>query len=275
MSRIMKKFIIAAFAMVFAFTSCVKDEVYPFPAISNISNTIAYNELEDVTVNATVTAFVTVDEVNLVYKVGGGAAQTVKMTGAANVYSGVIPAQAMGTVVTYNVVAKTKGGTTTSNEVSYTVGVIPIDFTPLKLNEINGNDKFIEIINTGSKAINIKGIKIFKDTKDVWTGPNRELPAGAYLLLYSEDVVVPGGKHEGYDPELVFTSGLSAKKAVRVQLTDPVKKDLDDFNLVTVAKTAPASYSRVPDGTGKWYYTSATPGAKNTNDTSDPVTGLQ
>ena len=270
----MKKIFLAAFAALFAFSSCVKDEMYPYPSIADISNTIAYDETEDVTVTALVTAFVDIQEVNLFYKTGSSAAQKVKMTASGNTYTGVIPAMPMGTEVTYYIEAATSGGTTTSAEGKYTVGVIPIDFTPLKLNELNGNDKFIEIINTGSFPINIKGIKIFKDTKDVWTGPNRDLDAGAFLLLYSEDVVGSGGAHEGYDPELVFTSGLSAKKAVRVQLTDPVKKDLDDFNLVTVSKTAPASYSCVPDGSGDWYFTAATPGAKNSTDKSDPVTGL-
>ncbi|MBR4802936.1 MAG: lamin tail domain-containing protein [Bacteroidales bacterium] len=270
----MKKIFIAAFAMLFALSSCVEDKLYPYPSIADISNTIAYNETDDVTVTATVTAFIDVQEVLLFFKAGGSAAQKVKMTGSGNTFTGVIPAQPMGTEVVYYIEASTSGGTTTSNEGKYTVGVIPIDFTPLKVNELNGNDKFIEIINTGSAAINVKGIKILKDTKDVWTGPNRELPAGGFLLLYSEDVVVSGGAHEGYDPELVFSSGLSAKKAVRVQLNDPVGNPLDDFNLVTVSKTAPASYSRVPDGTGNWFYTPGTPGAKNSTDNSDPVTGL-
>ena len=74
--------------------------------------------------------------------------------------------------------------------------------------------------------------------------------------------------------ESYATEALSAKKAVRVELKDPVGNGLDDFNLVTVAKTAPASYSRVPDGSGNWFYTPATPGAKNSTDNSDPVTGL-
>jgi len=270
----MKKFFIAAFAMLFAFSSCVKDELYPIPTISELSNTIAYDETEDVTVTALVSALVPVNEVNLFYKAGSSSVAKVKMEGLGEYFKGVIPAQPMGTEVTYYVEATTDGGTATSKEGSYTVGVIPIDFTPLKLNELNGNDKFIEIVNTGKEAINIKGIKIYKDTKDVWTGPNRELAPGAFLLLYSEDVVVAGGPQEGYDPELVFGSGLSAKKAVRVQLNDPVGNPLDDFNLVTVAKTAPASYSRVPDGSGNWFYTPATPGAKNSTDKSDPVTGL-
>ena len=270
----MKKLFIAAFAMLFAFSSCVEDKLYPIPTVSELSNTIAYDETESVTVTALVSALVPVTEVNLFYKAGGAAVAKVKMEGLGESFKGVIPAQPMGTEVKYYVEASTDGGSVTSKEASYTVGVIPIDFTPLKLNELNGNDKFIEIINTGSAPINIKGIKILKDTKDVWTGPNRDLAPGAFLLLYSEDVVVSGGAQEGYDSELVFASGLSAKKAVRVQLNDPVGKALDDFNLVTVSKTAPASYSRVPDGSGKWFYTPATPGAKNSTDNSDPVTGL-
>lgn len=270
----MKKIFIAAFAMLFALSSCVEDKLYPIPTVTELSNTIAYDETEDVTVTAIVSALVPVTEVNLFYKAGSAAAAKVKMEGLGESFTGIIPAQPMGTEVKYYVEAATDGGTATSKEASYTVGVIPIDFTPLKLNELNGNDKFIEIINTGSEAINIKGIKVYKDTKDVWTGPNRDLAPGAFLLLYSEDVVVAGGPQEGYDSELVFGSGLSAKKAVRVQLSDPVGNSLDDFNLVTVSKTAPASYSRVPDGSGTWCFTPATPGAKNSTDNSDPVTGL-
>ena len=270
----MKKIFIAAFAMLFVFSSCVKDKVYSVPTITGVTNTIAYDETEDVTVTAIVSALVPVSEVNLIYKAGSSAAATVKMEGLGESFKGIIPAQPMGTEVVYYIEAFTDGGNAISKEASYTVGVIPIDFTVLKLNELNGNDKFIEIVNTGRENVNLKGLKILKDTKDVWTGPNRELAAGAFLLLYSEDVVVSGGAQEGYDPELVFTSGLSAKKAVRVELNDPVGNNLDDFNLVTVSKTAPASYSRVPDGTGNWFFTPATPGVKNSTDNSDPVTGL-
>ena len=271
----MKKFFIAAAALLIAFTSCVKDEMYPYAAVSNVANTIAYDENEAVTVTATVSAFVDIEEVNLVYTAGNTAAKTVKMTGSKGVYTGTIPAQAMGTAVNYHVDATTSAGTVSSAEGSYTVGVIPIDFTPLKLNELNGNDKFIEILNTGKEAINIKGIKILKDTKDVWTGPDRELAAGGYLLLYSEDVVIEGGAQQGYDADLVFTSGLSSKKAVRVQLTDPVGNSLDDFNLVNFVKKCDASYSRVPDGSGTWCHTASTPGATNANDSSTPVEGLE
>lgn len=270
----MKK-ILFSLAAFLCLTACVEDGMYPYAAVSNLANTIAYDETEAVTVTATATAFVDITEVNIIYKAGSAAEKSVKMTGSGSTYTGVIPAQPMNTEVKYRVEATTEAGTVASNTVSYTVGVIPIDFSPLKLNELNGNDKFIEIINTGKDAINLKGLHVLKDTKDVWTGPDRELAGGAVLLLYSEDVVIAGGAKEGYDEALVFTSGLSAKKAVRVELVDPKGGSLDDFNLVTCVKPAAASYSRVPDGTGKWCHTAATPDAKNATDNSDPVEGLQ
>lgn len=269
----MKK-ILFAVATLLALSACVKDAMYPNPTVSNISNTVAYYDTDDVTVTATVSAFVDITKVNLVYNIGSAAAKEVAMTAAGNTYTGTIPAAAMGTEVKYYIEAFTDGGSAKSAVGSYKVGEVPVDYTKLKLNELNGNDKFIEIINTGSDPVTLLGVKVFKDTKDVWTGPARILNPGEFLLLYSEDVVVEGGAQEGYDAELVFASGLSAKKAVRVQLQDPKGNDVDDFNLVTVAKTAPASYSRVPDGTGAWCFTDATPGANNATDSSDPVTGF-
>ena len=61
----------------------------------------------------------------------------------------------------------------------------------------------------------------------------------------------------------------------KVELFDPKGGSLDCFNLVNFVKKASASYSRVPDGTGAWYFTSATPAAKNANETADKVEGLE
>lgn len=271
----MKKFIIASVAAVMALTACVKDGMYPLAAISDLSNTVAYYETDDVTVTATVTSFVDITGVNLIYTTGSAAAKTVAMKASGKTYSGTIPAAPLGTEVKFHVEATTEGGTVSSSTVTYKVGEVPIDYTKLKLNELNGNDKFIELYNAGTENITLKDVHVYKDSKDVWTGPARVLGPGEFVLLYSEDVVIAGGAQEGYDSELVFGSGLSAKKAVKVQLVDPKGNDIDVFNLVTLAKTAPASYSRVPDGSGTWCYTSATPGAKNATDNSDPVTGLE
>lgn len=147
------------------------------------------------------------------------------------------------------------------------------DCAPLRLNELNGNDKFIEIINTGSEAVNLAGVTLVGEADAaIWSGTARALAPGAVLLLYGEDVAAPGGPRENYDASLVFSGGLSARRAVRIRLKDQAGKVLDDFNLVTLLKPqAPASYSRVPDGTGAWYYTAATPGAPNATDTDGAV----
>ena len=148
----------------------------------------------------------------------------------------------------------------------------PVDYSGLALNELNGNDKFIELYNKGTEAIALKGVYIEKDGKNVWKAGDKTLAAGGYLLLYSEDVVTEHPEYEGSG--LVFSSGLSAKKEVRVQLFTPTGVSIDDFNLVNYTTPAPASYSRCPDGTGAWTYADATPGAANAQSTSY-VDGLE
>ena len=116
------------------------------------------------------------------------------MTLSGKKYTAVIPKQAMDAVVTYYVEAKTADAVTTSAVATYTVGVIPIDFTPLKLNELNGNDKFIEVYNSGTKDIDMKGVYIEKDGAVKWTAADGAvLKAGKFMLLYSSDVTVTGG----------------------------------------------------------------------------------
>ena len=263
----MKKLIIASVAILMALTACVKDGIYPYASISGLENTIAYDETEDVTVTVKASALLDITEINLVYTVNKGAEKTVAMTKDGKKYKAVIPAQAMDAVVTYYVEVKTADAVTTSAVATYTVGVIPIDFTPLKINEINGNDKFIEIVNTGKDDIDMKGVYMQKDGAVKWTAADGiTLKAGKFLLLYSSDVTATGKPQEGYDASLVFEGGLSAKKAVRIELLDPKGNTLDDFNLTTLLKAqAPASYGVNADG--KWYYQDATPGAKNVDGT--------
>ena len=264
----MKKLIIASVAAILALTACVKDIVYPYATFSKLENTIAYDETEAVTVTVNVSALVDIKAINLVYTVNDGEPVSVEMHPQGKGYFATIPAQAMDAVVNYYIEAITANATSTSAIASYTVGVIPIDFSGLKINELNGNDKFIELVNTGSSDIIMKGVTIVKDaSKTTWTGTEDVVvKAGKFLLLYSSDVVVAGGAQEGYPAELVFDGGLSAKKAVRIQLMDPKGNTLDDFNLVTLLKPqAPASYGRNADG--NWYYQVATPNAKNTDGT--------
>lgn len=255
-------------------TSCVKDDVYGIPSVSNINNTAAYTADEDVTVTATVESMQEVRSVKLYYRAGAGDYTSVAMTrqGDSNTYTAVIPHQPLDTEVSYYIEVETESGTVRSDVVTFVVGAIPVDYSGLVLNELNGNDKFIELYNKGSEKIPLAGVYIEKDGKNVWEAEGITLEAGAYLLLYSEDVIATD--HPEYEGSgLVFASGLSAKKAVRVQLFTPTGLSIDDFNLVDYTTPASASYSRCPDGTGPWTYADATPKATNAQST-EMVGGL-
>ena len=156
-----------ALAIPFLFTSCVKDEIYGGSTISDISNTIAYTATDAVTVTAKVAALVKISGVDLIYTVNGGSQQTVQMSGSSDIYTGIIPAQAMDAVVEFFIKATTESMTTESAKVKYTVGAVPIDYSGLRLNELNGNDKFIEIYNNGADVPTLAGVYIEKDGKNL------------------------------------------------------------------------------------------------------------
>ena len=143
------------------------------------------------------------------------------------------------------------------------------DYSALYLNELNGNDKFIEIYNAGVEAVNLEGVYIEKDGIQNWIGDNTVvIEVGDYLVLYSEDVAID---HPEVPETMVFHSGLSAKKNIRIQLFTPTGVSIDDFNLVDIYQNAPeyipyyGSYSR--NANNIWYYASATPGTRNVDGT--------
>ena len=276
----MKKILFVALALVFGLVSCVKDKQYPGITISNVSySPTSVQSFNDVTVSATISCF-NEFTAKVVYNING-ASNEVAMT-AGDTYTAVIPAQPDGTTVSFYVEASNDDATTKSAAMDYTVGAVPVDYSVLRLNELNGNDKFIEIFNNGAEAINMNGVTIYKDTeKLVWTGKAAvTVEPGAYLLLYSEDVI---NDHPEIDTALyVFHSGLSAKKNVRIEIKTPAGVGIDDFNLVDIDQNgaaygypgnqAPASYSRNADT--DWYYADATPGAANV-DGENKVLGLE
>ena len=267
----MKKIMFVALALLMGLASCVKDKQYPGINISNVSYTpTAVQEGDDVTVTATITSFKEFTA-KLVY-VTEEASKAIELTmtaGADNLYTAVIPAQADGTKVNFHIEAMNGEATAVSPDMEYVVGAVAIDYSVLRLNELNGNDKFIEVYNTGAEAINMNGVYIEKDGTQNWLADNTvKIEAGGYLLLYSEDVVAD---HPEYPEALIFHSGLSAKKNVRIQLFTPAGVSIDDFNLTNIDANdpayipAPASYSRNADG--NWYYADATPGAMNIDGT--------
>ena len=259
----------AAVALAASLSSCVQDKVYGLPTITDINNTVAVSASDEVVVTATVTSLTGISYVNLLWAADGGSWTTVEMQAAGDSWSGVIPAQPLDTEVSYYIEAASEGGeTAVSATVSYVVGAAVIDYSGLRLNELNGNDKFIEIYNASGEDIPLSGICIWKDSeKSVWDAPQLTLKAGDFLLLYSEDVVKPGEAMEGYDEALVFGSGLSAKKNVRIELRDPKGSDIDDFNCTKhPGGEVEGSYGRNADG-GWYIQTTATPGAANVDGT--------
>ncbi len=256
-------YILAAAALTLLAAACVKDKVYDGITVSGLQNTVAYSEEDAVTVTATVSSLVDITKVELKYKLGSAAEVTAPMTGSKGVWTGTIPGAPEGTKVTYRVAAYTAGNSAVSAEASYTVGEVPIDYSGLILNELNGNDKFIELYNKGKEEIRLKGVYIVKDGKSeepVWTAPSAFVKPGEYVLLYSEDVQAD---HPEQSEDYIFHSGLSSKKAVRIQLFDPKGNSIDDFNFAKHPGTKySGSYGRNADG--DWYHqTEITPGKAN------------
>ena len=278
----MKKIMFVALALLMGLASCVKDKQYPGINISNVTyEPKAVQADDDVTVMATITSFKDFTA-TLVYSTDAASKseELGMVAGENNLYTAVIPAQPDGTKVSFYVQAMNGEVTAVSSTMEYEVGAVAIDYSVLRLNELNGNDKFIEIYNTGAEAINLNGVYIEKDGEQNWVADNTvKIEAGAYLVLYSEDVVAD---HPEVPEALIFHSGLSAKKNVRIQLFTPAGASIDDFNMTAIelngdaygyaSNQAPASYSRNADG--NWYYADATPGAANT-DGQNIVLGLE
>ena len=269
----MKKIMFVALALLMGLASCVKDKQYPGITISNVTyNPTAVQEDDEVTVTATITSFQKILEAKVVYTIDGESLALAMTEGTDNLYKAVIPAYPDGTKVSFYVEADNIEVTAASPVMEYTVGAVAVDYSVLRLNELNGNDKFIEIYNAGADAINLNGVYIEKDGAQNWLADNTvKINAGGYVLLYSEDVTIDGAAQAGYPESLTFHSGLSAKKNVRIQLFTPAGVSIDDFNLTNIEANdpayipAPASYSRNADG--KWYYADATPGAVNVDGT--------
>ena len=159
------------------------------------------------------------------------------------------------------------------------------------LNELDANNKFIEIYNTTDKEVSLEGVQIVKydSTKDggkstTWTGAaGMKLAAKAWIYLESSDLA---DEAEGGDPAYayqsenhVFKGGLSGKKNVKIELCDASGKVLDSFvrgeegsgwNQVSgYENDKKHTFSRCPDGTGAWAYADSTPGAANGEKVAD------
>lgn len=260
-------------------TSCVKDDVYEGPSsIDAVTMTPeAPTSFDDIVITATVSGLQNVQTATLKYNAGGSSA-SLPMTGSGSTWTATIPAQPDGTKVTYTVVIVNDAGyTTESPEKEFTVGDKPSDFTKLVLNELYAaadadSEKFIELYNNGDDPIKLKDVVIKKDEGEAWRGL-----AGEVIMGHSFFTIV-GAKGT---TERGLSSGFSNKKSVLIELYDPNNNLVDKFQRgekedgwgnTSLAKVT-GSWSRCPNGTGKYMITETTTlGEKNPDTgTEDPT----
>ncbi|MBR5685238.1 MAG: lamin tail domain-containing protein [Muribaculaceae bacterium] len=260
-------------------TSCVEDKVYEGPSkIESVSMMPeAPTSFDDIVITAVVSGLQSVESATLNY-IAGTTSGKLPMSGGGNTWTATIPAQPDGTKVTYTVVVVNEAGfTTVSPEKEFTVGDKPSDFTKLVLNELyaaadNDAEKFIELYNNGDNPIKLKDVVLKKDENVVWTGLATDVVMGhSYYTI----VGAKGTTEHG------ISSGFSNKKSVLIEIYDPNNNLIDKFQRgekedawgnQSLAKVT-GSWSRCPNGTGKYMITDATTlGAKNPDTgTEDPT----
>ena len=263
-------------------TSCVEDKVYEGPSkIESVSMLPeAPTSFDDVVVTATVSGLQAVKTATLNYKAGTTTA-SLPMSGNGNMWSATIPAQPDGTKVTYTVTFVNEAGyTSVSPEKEYTVGDKPSDFSKLVLNELFAaadadEGKFIELYNNGDDPIKLKDVVIKKDEEEAWRGLAGEVIMGhSYFTIVGAKNSVPRG----------LSSGFSNKKNVLIELYDPNNNLVDKFQRgekedgwgnQSLAKVT-GSWSRCPNGTGKYMITDVTTlGEKNPDTGTEDATIVQ
>ena len=256
--------------------SCVKDNVYEGPSkIDAITmSPEAPTSFDDIVITATVSGLQNVKTATLDYIAGSNRA-SLPMSGNGSTWTATIPAQPDGTKVTYTItIVNDADFTTVSPEKEFTVGDKPSDFTKLVLNELYAAadadaDKFIELYNNGDDPIKLKDVVIKKDEEESWRGLADEVIMGhSYFTIVGAKNSTPRA----------LSSGFSNKKSVLIEIYDPNNNLIDKFERgekqdawgnQSLAKVT-GSWSRCPNGTGKYMITEVTTlGAKN------PDTGVE
>ncbi len=280
-----------AFALIIAtlaMTACVEDKVYEGPnTIDAVSiNPEAPTSFDDVVVTAKVSGLLNVSKAVLRYQ-AGSESKEIEMAGNGNTFTATIPAQPDGTKVSYSVIITNEAGYTSTVDKDYTVGDKPSDYTKLVINEVYGAgadaEKYLELYNNGDDPIKLQGVVIRKDEgDDVWVGEAGEIIMGHgyFCIVGAKNTSGEGGSGPNPRP---MTKGLSAKKSVLFQVFDPNSNLVTKFergekltawgeqSLVENKKT----WSRCPNGTGKFMIADKTLGAKNPDTGTEDDTVVQ
>ena len=279
-----------------AMTACVEDKVYEGPnTIEAVSiNPDAPTSFDDVVVTAKVSGLLSVTKAVLRYSVNDDFVEEIDMAGDGKTYTATIPAQADGDKVSYSVIITNEAGYTSTVDKDYTVGDKPSDFTKLVINEVYGagadNEKYLELYNNGDDPIKLKGVVIRKDeADDVWVGEEGEVIMGKsyFCIVGAKGVLGEGGSGPNPRP---MAKGLSAKKNVLMEVYDPngnlvtkfqrgIKGDEgwgkeSSYNGISFTENK-QTWSRCPNGTGKYMIADKTLGAKNPDTGEEDPTVVQ
>lgn len=243
----MKRYIIAALAILSVlFSSCVKDETYPYASISQVSATTPVGP-EAVTVTATINSLVETT-VNLIYSVNSATPVTVAMQGNGDTYTGVIPGQPVDSEVNYYVEATTSAGKVVSNINTYKVAAKPAEPKTLFINEVNCGTKQFEIYNASDKEADIAGYVFKKDDSGDWTVPagKGKIPAKGFLVFTAKNPDVNEGP----------SFGLSGTKGFKLTMLKDgeIVDEIDNSSSVEGFKTVDDGWtlSRKTDGADEW-----------------------
>jgi len=239
-----------------------------------------------VTVTARVTDVNTITSVLLKWKKGDVDQSDIPMTSAGEkIYTTTIPGQPDGTVVSWTVSASNNKNKTVTTEASTITWKTPLDYTKLVLTEVSGNNKYVEIYNSGSVTIPLEGVKLQRNGGpsggSEWTGSSTAtIPAGAYrIFLFNSYTPAELSTNPAYTGWTVG-SGISSGQILKVAIVDPQGTEVSVFirgdvplpswgSTAGVTQNTDDTYSRMSNGT--WAYAAPTPGVANGAKTEDIV----
>lgn len=151
-------------------------------------------------------------------------------------------------------------------------------YDAIRLNELNGNDKFVELYNASDADMDISGMYFVKDDESEDSRFTAEagtvIPAHGFLTVWSEKSDMA---ENAANPDFhIFAFGLSADKSVKIELFAPDGTSVDVFENLSKAlgetwgeddgmfdSKDKGSFARDVDGTGDWYVMTATEGESN------------
>ena len=189
-------------------------------------------------------------------------------------------------------VHKTDGTSTEFNiedidNISFTPSsTVSVDYSKIKLNEVSGvgNDpeKFYELINIGEEEVSLEGCKIYYNANSGLGGP---LPTGdgtltwtgkaTHIIQPGELLLLLGRYNASSNPNGEFTTGLTPERILIITLKDPegnvIDKCIRAKDTESYAVGREKSLSRIPDGTGLFYFAEPSPEIMNGFSTTDLI----